>query len=128
MEQDTQSSTSQQRQAGLIRDSGEHLLALIEDVLDIARVEAGRLELFPGMVDLRALLDGVGSTCAIRCAAKGITFRFQASPDLPNAIVADENRLRQALLNLLDNAAKFTDVGDVELRVTRLLDEEKSVR
>ena len=128
LEQDPKALVSQRRQAGLIRDSGVHLLALIEDILDIARVEAGRLELFPDTVDLHALIDGVSSACAVRCGNKGIAFVHEAAHDLPHFIVADEKRLRQALLNLLDNAAKFTDKGQVKLRVTRLLAGETTAR
>ncbi len=120
MELDPAAGANQRRQATLIRDSGEHLLGLIEDVLDIARVEAGRLELYPAPLDLRAFLDGVSSTCALRCEAKKIGFTFEAAHDLPATIVADGKRLRQALLNLLDNAAKFTDAGQVTLRVSVL--------
>jgi len=128
MQQDTQGSPTQQRFAGLIRDSGEHLLALIEDVLDIARVEAGRLELYPTVVDLRALLDGVSSTCALRCTAKHVAFTSQLETDLPRSVLVDEKRLRQTLLNLLDNAAKFTDAGQVKLRVITLLTDADSAR
>ena len=120
MELDPSAPDNLQRQATLIRDSGEHLLGLIEDVLDIARVEAGRLELYPAPLDLGAFLDGVSSTCALRCSAKKISFVYEASPDLPATIVADGKRLRQALLNLLDNAAKFTDAGQVTLRASVL--------
>jgi PAS domain S-box-containing protein len=120
MELDPSAGANQRRQATLIRDSGEHLLGLIEDVLDIARVEAGRLELFPAPLDMRNFLDGVSSTCAMRCSAKKIGFVFEASPELPATVVADAKRLRQALLNLLDNAAKFTDAGQVTLRVNVL--------
>ncbi|WP_161974750.1 hybrid sensor histidine kinase/response regulator [Piscinibacter terrae] len=111
---------NQARYASLIRDSGEHLLALIEDVLDIARVEAGRLELFPAAMSLREFLDGVSSTAALRCSSKRIGFVYEPSSDLPEGIVADAKRLRQTLLNLLDNAAKFTEAGQVTLRATLL--------
>ena len=128
MEADEQAGAVQRRQAGLIRDSGEHLLALIEDVLDIARVEAGRLELFPATIDLPGLIVGVGASCAMRCNAKGLAFIDDSSPDLPRTIVADPKRLRQALLNLLDNAAKFTDAGEVKLSVRTLLASQTSTR
>jgi PAS domain S-box-containing protein len=120
LEHESTSSTNQARYASLIRDSGEHLLALIEDVLDIARVEAGRLELFPAAVNLREFMDGISSTAALRCSGKRIGFVYEPSTDLPEGIVADAKRLRQTLLNLLDNAAKFTESGQVTLRATLL--------
>jgi CheY-like chemotaxis protein len=103
-----------------VRDSGEHLLALIEDVLDIARIEAGRLELHPTPLALPAFLDGVCAAGQLRARSRGLAFVFEPSPGLPAAVLADEKRLRQVLLNLLDNACKFTERGQVSLRVTTL--------
>jgi signal transduction histidine kinase len=107
----------QRRQAGLIRESGEHLLDLIEEVLDIARVEAGRLELFPAPVDVGAFVDAVASMGRVRCDAAGIGFACEVGAAVPGTVAVDETRLRQVLLNLVDNAAKFTDRGKVTLRV-----------
>jgi signal transduction histidine kinase/ActR/RegA family two-component response regulator len=120
LEHEATNSANQARYASLIRDSGEHLLALIEDVLDIARVEAGRLELFPAAMSLREFLDGISSAAALRCSGKKIGFVYEPSADLPEGIVADAKRLRQTLLNLLDNATKFTEAGQVTLRATLL--------
>jgi len=116
---DPQGSAVQQRQAGLIRESGEHLLGLIEEILDIARIEAGRLELYPAPLDLRAFIDAIASMARVRCDAAGIGFVCEVGASVPATIVADEKRLRQVLLNLVDNAAKFTDSGKVTLRVGR---------
>ena len=100
-----------------IRRSGDHLLALIDDILDLARVEAGRLELVSGEFDLGQFLQGVAEIVRVRAAEKGVAFRFAPPTALAGAVHGDEKRLRQVLLNLLGNAVKFTDHGWVELRV-----------
>jgi signal transduction histidine kinase/CheY-like chemotaxis protein len=120
IEMDTTVAANSRRQARLIHDSGEHLLALIEDLLDIARIEAGRLELFPAPLDLPSLLEGIGATAQLRAQTRRNEFVYAPAPDLPQAVVADEKRLRQVLLNLLDNANKFTERDRVVLRVQRL--------
>jgi signal transduction histidine kinase/ActR/RegA family two-component response regulator len=120
MQQDPDGSEAQRRHAGFIRESGMHLLALIEDVLDIARVEAGRLSLFPAPLALAGFLDSVAATGRMRAAQKRLAFDFHAAPGLPSHVMADEKRLRQVLLNLLDNACKFTERGRVGLRVDAL--------
>jgi PAS domain S-box-containing protein len=105
--------------AGLtvIRKSGDHLLALINDILDLARVEAGRAELYRKDVSLRGMVQALAEMIGVRAAQKGLEFRCELAPNLPDAIYADEKRLCQILLNLLDNAIKFTDHGKVLLRV-----------
>ncbi|MFL6664783.1 MAG: ATP-binding protein [Rhizobacter sp.] len=105
-----------------IQQSGEHLLMLINDILDLSRIEAGKLELFLDVVDLRTFLQGLTDTMAIKAEEKGLIFTLDAEPDLPPAVQVDDKRLRQVLLNLLDNAVKFTDHGGVGLRVCRLDD------
>jgi PAS domain S-box-containing protein len=101
----------------VIRKSGDHLLALINDILDLARVEAGRAELYRQDVSLRGMVQALAEMIGVRAAQKGLEFRCELAPNLPDAIYADEKRLRQVLLNLLDNAIKFTDHGKVLLRV-----------
>jgi signal transduction histidine kinase/DNA-binding NarL/FixJ family response regulator len=103
-----------------IQQSGEHLLMLINDVLDLSRIEAGKLDLFAELVDLPAFLQSISDTIALKAEAKGLIFTLDAEPDLPRAMQIDEKRLRQVLLNLLDNAVKFTDHGGVSLRASRL--------
>jgi signal transduction histidine kinase len=102
----------------VIRQSGEHLLTLINDVLDLARVEAGRLEVTMGEVELVPLLSGVVEMLRPRAEQKGLEFSFHSDTPLPARIEGDERRLRQILLNLLGNAVKFTDQGAVRLEVT----------
>lgn len=106
--------------ANIIYQCGSHLLNLINDVLDIAKIEARRLELSPQALHLPALLQGVVEICQIRADQKGIDFHYDPEPNLPLGIEADEKRLRQVLINLLGNAIKFTDRGSVTLRVEQL--------
>jgi signal transduction histidine kinase len=103
-----------------IERSGQHLLALITDVLDLAKVEAGRLELSTADFALSSLLHDVGAMIQVRAARKGLTFRLEAdNAALPERLHGDEHRLRQVLLNLLGNAVKFTEQGGVTLRLVR---------
>jgi signal transduction histidine kinase len=103
-----------------IRHSGEHLLALINDSLDLSKIEAGKMELYPAPVDLRAAIASVAEMLCLRAEEKGLEFRCEVAADAPAAIVADEQRLRQVLLNFLGNAVKFTNEGSVSLSVTRV--------
>ncbi len=105
-----------------IRQSGEHLLMLINDILDLSRIEAGKLELYPDAVDLADFLRTLADTIGIKVQQKGLSFTLDAAGNLPAAVQVDAKRLRQVLLNLLDNAVKFTDAGSVSLRVTRQSD------
>jgi signal transduction histidine kinase/DNA-binding NarL/FixJ family response regulator len=98
-----------------IQQSGEHLLMLITDILDLAKIEAGKLELHPGPIDLGAFLAGVGRIIRIRAEEKAVSFALDIPTDRRIFIQADEKRLRQILLNLLGNAVKFTDRGEVSL-------------
>src|SRR5947207_14206418 len=80
-----------------IQQSGEHLLMLINDILDLSRIEAGKLELFLDVVDLRTFLQGLTDTMAIKAEEKGLIFTLDAEPDLPPAVQVDDKRLRQVL-------------------------------
>jgi signal transduction histidine kinase/CheY-like chemotaxis protein len=104
-----------------IQQGGEHLLTLINDILDLAKIEAGRLALTPTSVHLPVLLDGIVGIIRARAQAKQLLLIFDAPPSLPPWVEADETRLRQVLLNLLGNAVKFTTQGTITLRV-RLAD------
>jgi signal transduction histidine kinase/DNA-binding NarL/FixJ family response regulator len=103
-----------------IQRSGEHLLLLINDMLDLARIEAGKVELYPDDMDLGALLRIVTDIIRVEAQRKGLRFDYEAVGNVPSAVRADEKRLRQVLLNLLNNAVKFTQHGKVGLRVTVL--------
>ncbi|MEB3885035.1 PAS domain S-box protein [Lyngbya sp. CCY1209] len=101
----------------IIGRSGEHLLDLINDVLEMSKIEAGRISLNPGNFDFRMLLNGIREMLELKARSKGLTLNFEIADDIPNHLCADESKLRQALINLLGNAIKFTEVGGVTLRV-----------
>lgn len=100
-----------------IHESSQHLLTLINDILDLARVEAGKLALYPAPTHLASFLRLVADIVRVKAEEKSLSFDYQAGPDLPSAVTVDGKRLRQVLLNLLGNAVKFTDRGTVALRV-----------
>jgi PAS domain S-box-containing protein len=102
----------------VIYQCGSHLLTLINDILDLAKIEAQKVELMPTDFHFPAFLQGVAEMCRIRAEIKGIHFHFPSSPELPIGIHADEKRLRQVLINLLSNAIKFTDEGSVTFIVS----------
>ncbi len=102
----------------IIHRSGEHLLTLINDILDLARIEARRMELYPAEINLPVFLESIAEMIRLRVGQKSSTFVFEAADNLPRGVIADEKRLRQVLLNLLGNAVKFTDVGEVLFKVS----------
>jgi PAS domain S-box-containing protein len=102
---------------GVIQQSGEQLLTLINDILDFAKIEAGKLELTRTDIVLTEFLRMIAEIINVKAVQKGLSFIRDIAPDLPKGIRADEGRLRQILLNLLTNAVKFTDQGRVILRV-----------
>ena len=110
----------QQKGIEIIHTCGTHLLTLINDILDISKIEAQKMELYPHDFNFLHFLWGVTQMCQIRAQKKSITFTYQATTQLPNAVHADEKRLRQVLINLLGNAIKFTDTGGVTFRVEKL--------
>ncbi|MEH2110909.1 ATP-binding protein [Nostoc sp.] len=101
----------------IIYQCGNHLLNLINDVLDLAKIEARKLELYPSDAYFPALLEGIAEMMRVRAGQKGIPFIYQPDSNLPVGITVDEKRLRQVLINLLGNAIKFTDEGGVTFRV-----------
>lgn len=102
-----------------LRSSGEALLALVDDILDVAKVEAGKLELVEEPFDLVQLVETVTELVAPRAQAKGIELAAHIAPDLPARLLGDRDRLRQILLNLVGNAVKFTETGGVGLSLRR---------
>ena len=102
-----------------LRTSGEALLGLVDDILDFAKVEAGKLELASERFDLGLLVETVSELMAPRAQAKGIELAAHLAPDLPTHLVGDRDRLRQILLNLVGNAIKFTETGGVGIRLVR---------
>jgi PAS domain S-box-containing protein len=104
----------------IIENSGEHLLSLINDVLDLSRIEAGKPVLHPARFDLPRALSTVADFIRVKADEKGLLLVYEPPRDLPRIVEADETRLRQVLLNLLGNAVKFTDRGEVRLVVRTL--------
>ncbi|HWE00924.1 MAG TPA: CHASE domain-containing protein [Tepidisphaeraceae bacterium] len=100
-----------------IMNSGRHLIELIDDVLDISKIEAGRAEVRTTDVDLRAMAVGIAGMFRQKCEQKGIALKIECPGDLPARVKADESKLRQVLINLLGNAVKFTRDGSVRLRI-----------
>ena len=116
LEGDEGLSDDQRRAVHTIGRSGNHLLGLINDILDISKIEAGREELHPVDFDLQRFIEGISTIFELRCQEKGLA--WQVVIDLPHPRVrGDENKLRQVLINLLGNAVKFTEEERVELRV-----------
>ncbi|NMF59104.1 response regulator [Pseudanabaena yagii] len=101
----------------IIHQCGTHLLTLINDVLDLSKIEARKLDLDLQPVHLTSFLQGIAEICRVRADKKNIQFIYQVDSHLPSAIVFDEKRLRQVLLNLINNAIKFTDQGHVNFSV-----------
>jgi signal transduction histidine kinase/purine-cytosine permease-like protein len=101
----------------VIRRGGEHLLSLIEGTLDIARIESGKLTLNVRPMAFADFVHELASLFELQAAAKGLAFRFEAEGNLPEVVRADEQRVRQILINLLGNAIKFTSSGQVVFRV-----------
>ncbi|HNS50228.1 MAG TPA: two-component regulator propeller domain-containing protein [Anaerolineae bacterium] len=107
---------SQRQDLAIISRSGEHLLGLINDVLEMSKIEAGRITLNEHAFDLRRLLEDMEDMFRLRAEAKGLALESEVDPGVPQVVGADEGKLRQVLLNLLGNAVKFTQTGDIFLR------------
>jgi len=114
----------QKRYIDLIRDSGRHLLKLINDILDLSKIEAGRLRVERRSCQLAEVLDSVKAMMRTLAQKKGLEFKVMRSPDVPDLVHTDVSRLWQCLVNLISNAIKFTQTGHVHVRVT--LDGERS--
>lgn len=110
-------STDQLENLRIINRSGEHLLDLINDVLDMSKIEAGIITISETSFDLYRLLDTLEEMFHFKAEKKGLKLRFTVHPDVPHYIKADEKKLRICLINLLGNAIKFTENGSVTLRV-----------
>jgi len=110
--------SQQQKGIEIIHSCATHLLTLINDILDISKIEAQKMELYSENFHFPNFLWRVTQMCQIRSQKKGITFTYQPASELPTMIYADEKRLRQILINLLGNAIKFTDTGSVTFKVS----------
>jgi signal transduction histidine kinase len=128
LQMDAQLSERQRNGLAVIQSSGEHLLTLINDVLDLSRIEAGKLELQPVRFNLPGFLRAVVDLFRLKAEQKGLRFSYNAPQHLPPTAVADEKRLRQVLINLVGNAVKFTDAGEVRLGVEVMAREREHAR
>ncbi|MHC5759310.1 PAS domain S-box protein [Nostoc sp.] len=117
MERDTSLNSNQRESLATINRSGEHLLNLINDVLEMSKIEAGQIIFNPEDFDLYLLLQTLQEMFKVRTQAKQLFLKFEMAPNLPRYIQTDEGKLRQVLINLLGNAVKFTQTGGVTLRV-----------
>jgi signal transduction histidine kinase/DNA-binding response OmpR family regulator len=116
LKRDTQLDQATRDAVRIIERSGNHLLNLINDILDVSRIEANKLVLEIAPFRLDAFLEDVGDLITLQAQAKGLSFSRELGDSLPTAVLGDETRLRQILLNLLNNAVKFTDHGSIVLR------------
>jgi PAS domain S-box-containing protein len=118
MDDDPNLTSEQQENLGIINRSGEHLLSLINDVLETSKIEAGQVTLQESAFDLYDLLDSLEEMFRLRAEEQGLTLSVRRAEGVPRHVVTDEGKLRQVLSNLLGNAVKFTREGGVALRVS----------
>jgi two-component system sensor histidine kinase/response regulator len=114
---DTELTDEQREYLTTAQSSAEGLLQIINDILDFSKIEAGHMELDPQAYDLRSSIEAIGKTLALRAHQKGLELICQVSDAVPEQVVADENRLRQVLVNLAANAIKFTQEGEIVLGI-----------
>jgi signal transduction histidine kinase/DNA-binding NarL/FixJ family response regulator len=110
-------SVKQQQGLEIIQQCGEHLLTLLNDILDLSKIEVGKMELYPSEFPFPQFLENLVEIVRIHAEQKNITFRYETLSELPSGAIGDEKRLRQVLINLLGNAVKFTDTGGVTFKV-----------
>ena len=126
LERDRNLSSRQIKSLKIVEKNGHHLLTLINDILDFAKSRAGKMELYPTDLHLPSFLDAVVDIVQMWATEKELSFKCDASTNLPTKVWVDEKRLRQVLINLLSNAVKFTASGEVILRVKVIESVEKS--
>jgi PAS domain S-box-containing protein len=122
---DSQLTDSQKKVVGIISRSGEHLLALINDILEMSKIEAGQKTLQPKVFDVQALIRDLELMFQVRTKTKGISLDVELDSNVPRHIYADEGKLRQVIINILGNAVKFTDQGGIAVRMETVEKEEK---
>ncbi|MBL7973302.1 MAG: response regulator [Candidatus Kapabacteria bacterium] len=105
-------------QVGIMNSSGNHLLGLINDILDMSKIEAGELELYPEPVNITTVVDDIQQLMQLRVAEKGLELVVHQQHNIPDCVLADGKRLRQVLFNLIGNAIKFTSAGSITLHIT----------
>jgi len=120
----TRLSTEQQDYLTTVKSSAEALLEIVNDVLDFSKIEAKRLDLEYAAFDLRETVGDAARLLALRAAEKGLELAYEVTPEVPASLIGDAGRLRQILINILGNAVKFTNEGEVVLRVRTEADED----
>ncbi len=115
---DTDLDDEQREQLGLVKSSAESLLMIVNDILDFSKIEAGRMELDHADFSLRETLDEAVTSVAVRAHQKGLELLCDVAADVPDALTGDAGRIRQVLINLLGNAIKFTERGEVMVTIT----------
>jgi PAS domain S-box-containing protein len=117
LEKDGELTSKQNEQVKTISRSGRHLLELINDILDLSKIEAGRINFDPHEFSLFELLDDLQAMFSVIAEKKGLRLLFEKMDDVPEYIITDEQKLRQVLINILGNAVKFTSVGNIVVRI-----------
>ncbi len=125
---DTKLAPEQREYLQMVRYSADSLLDILNDILDFSKIEAGKLELCPLEFNLRENMDNTVKTLAVRAHAKGLELVCHIHPDVPDALIGDAGRLRQVLVNLLGNALKFTEKGEIVTEITMKSRSEDKVR
>ena len=101
-----------------IQDAGQVLLSVINDILDLTKIESGKMEIKPAPYRLHSLFNDVGTMIRVKAEQKGLTYVQKSDPNIPDHLIGDELRIRQIMINLLNNAIKYTDTGKVELEIS----------
>lgn len=117
MNKDKSLSSEQQEYLKIINRSGEHLLSLINDVLEMSKIEAGRMTFNENHFDLYQVIESIAEMLQLKASAKNLQLILECDANIPKYVITDENKLRQVLINLIENAIKFTNEGWVKLRV-----------
>ncbi|WP_237265977.1 MHYT domain-containing protein [Tolypothrix bouteillei] len=128
MNHDNSLSAEYQQYLKIINRSGEHLLDLINDILQMSKIEAGRVTLNENDFDLYRLLNSLEGMLKLKAQSKNLQLIFERTTEVPQYIRSDESKLRQVLINLLDNAIKFTSQGSVKLRISVALEGDKGTK
>jgi signal transduction histidine kinase/CheY-like chemotaxis protein len=127
MRRDTSLKQEHQENLEIIIRSGEHLLSLINDVLDLSKIEAGRVNLWENDFDLYATIGSITEMLLLRAETKGLDLWYEIDPNVPQYVRGDEKKLRQILINLIGNSIKFTDIGKIVLNIKVMASETVSL-
>ena len=127
LQRDPATTAKQLKGLGVIYQCGSHLLTLINDILDLSKLEVQKMDLYPQDFHFTNFLTNTVEICQIKALQKGINLNYYPDPNLPTAVYADDKRLRQVLLNLLSNAVKFTDFGSVNFKVEIVNEEAEKI-